>query len=61
MVKRCIGIDIGSTSSDVVVLDGDFGIVISDYKRTKGKPVETLRGQLGSGSNASNALCAGGG
>ncbi|MBN2018854.1 MAG: hypothetical protein JW749_01365 [Sedimentisphaerales bacterium] len=41
-----LGIDVGSTSSDVVVLDNENRIVLSDYKRTKGKPVETLRSQL---------------
>ena len=41
-----LGIDIGSTSSDVVVLDDQNGIVLSDYRRTKGKPVETFRSQL---------------
>ena len=41
-----IGIDIGSTSSDLVVLDGENRIVFSDYRRTKGKPVETFRTQL---------------
>ncbi len=42
----CIGIDIGSTSSDVVVLDNENRVVLSDYRRTKGKPVETFRIQL---------------
>ncbi len=41
-----LGIDIGSTSSDVVVLDDRSRIVLSDYRRTKGKPVETFRMQL---------------
>jgi len=41
-----IGIDIGSTSSDIVALDGENRIVLSDYQRTKGKPIETLREQL---------------
>ena len=41
-----LGIDIGSTSSDVVVLDNENRIVLSDYRRTKGKPVETFRTQL---------------
>ena len=41
-----IGIDIGSTSSDLVVLDDDNKIVLSDYRRTKGKPIETFRAQL---------------
>ena len=35
-----LGIDIGSTSSDVVVLDDQSRIVLSDYRRTKGKPVD---------------------
>ncbi len=41
-----IGIDIGSTSSDVAVLDRDKQIVFCDYRRTKGKPIETVRLQL---------------
>lgn len=41
-----IGIDIGSTSSDVVVLDSENRIILSDYRRTKGKPIETFRTQL---------------
>jgi len=41
-----IGIDIGSTSSDIVVLDDENRIVLSDYRRTKGKPIETFRTQL---------------
>ena len=41
-----IGIDIGSISSDVVVLDKADRIVFSDYRRTKGKPIETVRLQL---------------
>lgn len=42
----CLGIDLGSTSSDVVVLDGRQQIVYSSYKRTKGKAVQTLVSQL---------------
>jgi predicted CoA-substrate-specific enzyme activase len=41
-----IGIDIGSTSSDIVILDDENRIVLSDYRRTKGKPIETMRSQL---------------
>jgi len=41
-----IGIDIGSTSSDIVVLDETFQIVFSDYRRTKGRPIETVRSQI---------------
>jgi predicted CoA-substrate-specific enzyme activase len=42
----CLGIDIGSTSSDLVILDDENRVVLSDYRRTKGKPVETFRTQL---------------
>ena len=42
----CLGIDVGSTSSDVVVLDGQRQIVYSSYKRTKGRGVQTLVWQL---------------
>jgi predicted CoA-substrate-specific enzyme activase len=42
-----LGIDVGSTSSDVVILDSEFKLVYSDYKRTKGRPAETLAVQLG--------------
>jgi len=41
-----IGIDIGSTSSDVVVLDSAGKSIFCDYQRTKGKPIETVRLQL---------------
>ncbi|MHC4737745.1 MAG: acyl-CoA dehydratase activase [Planctomycetota bacterium] len=41
-----IGIDIGSTSSDIVVLDGAGSIIICDYKRTKGRSIETVRYQM---------------
>jgi activator of 2-hydroxyglutaryl-CoA dehydratase len=42
-----VGIDVGSTSSDVVVLDESGLVLYSDYRRTKGRPVETVRAQLG--------------
>ena len=41
-----IGIDVGSTSSDVVVLDNAGKSILCDYHRTKGKPIETVRLQL---------------
>ena len=44
--KLCIGIDIGSTSSDVVMLDDAGEVLFSDYKRTMGRPIETVRSQL---------------
>ncbi len=37
-----VGIDIGATSSDVVVLDENMQVLSSDYRRTFGKPIETL-------------------
>jgi activator of 2-hydroxyglutaryl-CoA dehydratase len=41
-----IGIDVGSTSSDIAVLDDADARVFCDYQRTKGKPIETVRSQL---------------
>lgn len=41
-----VGIDVGSTSSDLVVLDAAGKILLSDYRRTKGRPMETACGQL---------------
>jgi predicted CoA-substrate-specific enzyme activase len=41
-----LGIDIGSTSSDVVVLDADNKLVFTSYQRTLGKPLQTLHEQL---------------
>jgi len=41
-----IGIDIGSTSSDVVVLDDAGDVFFSDYRRTKGRPIQTVQSQL---------------
>ena len=45
--KVFIGIDIGSASSDVVVLDENCNVIISDYQRTQGRPIATVREQLG--------------
>jgi len=42
-----VGIDVGSISSDVVVLAADGSILWKDYRRTEGRPVETVREQLG--------------
>jgi predicted CoA-substrate-specific enzyme activase len=44
--KFYIGIDVGSTSSDIAVLNDENALVFCDYQRTKGKPVETVRAQL---------------
>ena len=44
--KLYIGVDIGSTSSDIAVLNEAGAIVFTDYKRTMGKPIETARRQL---------------
>jgi len=44
--KLYVGVDIGSTSSDVVVLDDSGKIVVCDYQRTKGRPIEMVHLQL---------------
>jgi predicted CoA-substrate-specific enzyme activase len=44
--KLYLGIDIGSTSSDVIVLNEDSKTIFSDYRRTKGRPIETAHSQL---------------
>ncbi|MFA5784203.1 MAG: BadF/BadG/BcrA/BcrD ATPase family protein, partial [Phycisphaerae bacterium] len=41
-----LGIDVGSTSSDIVLIARDGGLIYSDYQRTMGRPVETAREQL---------------
>jgi len=41
-----IGIDIGATSSDVVVLNDAAEVIFCDYQRTKGRPIQTVRSQL---------------
>ncbi|MFA5252874.1 MAG: acyl-CoA dehydratase activase, partial [Phycisphaerae bacterium] len=41
-----IGIDVGSTSSDIVVLDSLGKSILCDYQRTKGRPIDTVRLQL---------------
>jgi predicted CoA-substrate-specific enzyme activase len=41
-----LGIDIGSVSSDVIVLDERGHVVFKDYRRTLGRPVETVTEQL---------------
>ena len=44
--KLYIGIDIGSASSDLVVLDEKLAVAFCDYRRTKGRPIETAHEQL---------------
>ena len=44
--KLYLGIDIGSTSSDIVLMDDKTHILYTDYRRTKGKPIETVASQL---------------
>ena len=41
-----LGIDIGSTSSDVIVLDVRGHVVFKDYRRTLGRPIETVLEQF---------------
>ena len=42
-----LGIDIGSVSSDVIVRDDRGHVVFKDYRRTLGRPIETVLEQLG--------------
>jgi predicted CoA-substrate-specific enzyme activase len=42
-----LGIDVGSTSSDIVLLNDSGAVLFSDYRRTMGRPIETVRLQLG--------------
>ncbi|MBI2974369.1 MAG: hypothetical protein HYY43_02110 [Deltaproteobacteria bacterium] len=46
MSKVYVGIDIGSISSKVVVFDDKGSLLFKDYKRTFGRPVETVKTQL---------------
>jgi len=41
-----LGIDVGSTSSDVVVLSSEGEVLFSEYCRAGGRPIETVLGQL---------------
>lgn len=41
-----LGIDAGSTSCDIVVLSSQLKLIYSDYRRTMGKPLETLNEAL---------------
>jgi predicted CoA-substrate-specific enzyme activase len=41
-----LGVDVGSTSSDIVLLGEDSTVLFSDYCRTMGRPIETVRSQL---------------
>ncbi|WP_027399915.1 acyl-CoA dehydratase activase [Anaerovorax odorimutans] len=39
----CIGIDVGSVSTDFVVMDEDYKIVHQIYLKTKGNPIEAIK------------------
>jgi predicted CoA-substrate-specific enzyme activase len=41
-----LGIDIGSTSSDVIILDSKGHVVAADYRRTLGQPIEVAGEQM---------------
>ncbi|MCE5185445.1 MAG: acyl-CoA dehydratase activase [Planctomycetaceae bacterium] len=41
-----LGIDVGSTSSDVIVLDSKDHVVTADYRRTLGRPMEVVADQM---------------
>ncbi|MHC4292897.1 MAG: acyl-CoA dehydratase activase [Planctomycetota bacterium] len=44
--KFFMGVDVGSISSDIIILDENLNQIYCDYQRTKGKPFETVRSQL---------------
>ena len=44
--KYYLGIDVGSTSSDIVLLNQAKEVIFSDYRRTMGRPIRTARSQL---------------
>ena len=41
-----LGIDVGSTSSDLVLLNSAREVIYKDYRRTMGRPMEIVRQQL---------------
>ncbi|OQA01642.1 MAG: R-phenyllactate dehydratase activator [Planctomycetes bacterium ADurb.Bin401] len=41
-----LGIDAGSTSCDIAVLSSELKLIYSDYRRTMGKPLETINEAL---------------
>ncbi|HHY91511.1 MAG TPA: 2-hydroxyglutaryl-CoA dehydratase, partial [Clostridiales bacterium] len=46
-MKHCyLGIDIGSVSTNVVVLDQNEEVLDTLYIRTQGKPIEAIKGGL---------------
>jgi len=44
--KVMLGIDVGSTTCDVVLLNDRREVVFADYRRHKGRPLEVLREEL---------------
>lgn len=38
-----LGIDVGSVSTDLVLLDSDYHVIEKRYLKTKGQPIETVR------------------
>ncbi len=43
-MKKCyLGIDIGSVSTNIIIMDKDMNVLDTLYLRTQGKPVETIK------------------
>ncbi|MCF8011581.1 MAG: acyl-CoA dehydratase activase [Clostridiales bacterium] len=42
-MKGYLGIDLGSVSTNFVLLNGNNSVIASEYLRTQGKPIETLK------------------
>ncbi|MGE5391794.1 MAG: BadF/BadG/BcrA/BcrD ATPase family protein, partial [Deltaproteobacteria bacterium] len=43
MKKGYLGVDVGSVSTNLVVLDENGGLLIKKYLRTNGKPIQTVQ------------------
>ena len=46
MTEAYLGIDVGSISTKGVIFSKDFKVITSAYHRTKGKPVEAIKGLM---------------
>jgi len=54
MTEAFLGIDVGSISTKGVILSKDYKVIANAYHRTKGRPVEAIKGLLKELQNQSN-------
>jgi predicted CoA-substrate-specific enzyme activase len=45
-MKRFLGIDVGSVSTNIVMIDQDFNMIYEKYIRTNGLPLDTIKSGL---------------